>query len=60
MKARAAFAALAAMFARPSFNDAPALTHERVAEGDGLSAHSTFRIRAAFERFARFMRGEGA
>lgn len=61
MKARLAFAALAAMFARPQFNDAPAPVEQtRVAEDEGLvSSASATRIRAAFSRLQRFLGGGG-
>lgn len=58
MRARAVFAAIVAMFSRPEFADAPGAPVARVAEDEGLvSAASAFRIRAAFERFARVIAG---
>ena len=62
MRARSVFAALVAMFDRPAFNDAPPVQvlHARVAESEGLvSIASAHRVRTAFERFARFVRGGG-
>lgn len=61
MRARVIFAALAAMFARPSFHRGAELAPPaRLMETEGfVSEASAFRIRAAFSRFARFVGGGG-
>jgi hypothetical protein len=58
MRARALFAALAAMFARPDFTAPIGVPVAREAQAEGfISAASAFRVRAAFARFASALGG---